>query len=108
VSLPFPRPAPLLTPPPAPPPSRVADEYWSNVSDTAKDFVRACLTIDPASRPTAEEALRHRWLASDEPHYVEDERGQMTNLLPQIQRGFDAKKTCTCAPSSRSCRAPVC
>ena len=71
------------------------EEYWANVSETAKDFVRECLTIDPTSRPTAEEALRHKWLASTEPHGVQDESGNMTNLLPQIQKGFDARKTCT-------------
>ena len=70
------------------------EEYWSNVSETAKDFVRTCLTADPAARPTADAALRHRWLASAEPHFVQDARGQMTNLLPQIQKAFDARKTC--------------
>ena len=41
-------------------------EYWANVSETAKDFVKECLTIDPTSRPTAAEALEHKvywWLA---------------------------------------------
>jgi calcium/calmodulin-dependent protein kinase I len=37
-------------------------EYWSNVSDTARAFVTECLTIDPATRPTAEEALAHKWV----------------------------------------------
>ena len=37
-------------------------EYWSNVSDTARSFVTECLTIDPASRPTAEQALAHKWV----------------------------------------------
>ena len=56
-----------------------------------------CLTIDPASRPTAAEALQHKWLASDEPHFVPDPdspSGRPTNLLPHIQRAFDARKTC--------------
>ena len=36
------------------------DEYWRNVSPTAKDFVKTCLTIDPAKRPTAAIALQHK------------------------------------------------
>lgn len=70
------------------------EEYWENVSETAKSFVRSCLTIDPTARPTAEEMLKHKWLADSEPHYVEDKEGKMTNLLPQIQKAFDARKTC--------------
>ena len=69
------------------------EEYWANVSATAKDFVRECLTIDPGSRPTAEEALRHRWLADAEPHGVQDASGNMANLLPQMKRAFDARRT---------------
>ncbi|KAI0089645.1 kinase-like domain-containing protein [Irpex rosettiformis] len=69
------------------------EEYWENVTDTAKDFVRTCLTIDPTKRPTAEEMLNHKWLADTQPHYVEDKEGNMTNLLPQIQKAFDARKT---------------
>ncbi|KZT00692.1 Pkinase-domain-containing protein [Laetiporus sulphureus 93-53] len=71
-------------------------EYWANVSETAKDFVSSCLTIDPGSRPTAEEALQHGWLASKEPHYVPDPEnpdGGMTDLLPHVKKHFDARKT---------------
>lgn len=35
-------------------------EYWANVSTTAKEFVTYCLTVDPARRPTAAEALQHK------------------------------------------------
>ena len=38
------------------------EEYWDNISDTARSFVTACLTVDPAKRPTAEEALAHKWV----------------------------------------------
>lgn len=69
------------------------EEYWMNVSQTARDFVRKCLTVDPAERPTSEEALEHRWLADDSPHFVENAQGNPTNLLPYIQKQFDAKKT---------------
>ena len=64
-----------------------------------------CLTIDPASRPTAAEALQHKWLASDEPHFVPDPdspSGRPTNLLPHIQRAFDARKTCAFSDPSVS------
>jgi len=70
-------------------------EYWSNVSDTARSFVTECLTIDPASRPTAKEALAHKWLASEEPHFVPDpdKQGRPTDLLPHVKKAFDGKKT---------------
>jgi calcium/calmodulin-dependent protein kinase I len=37
-----------------------AEEYWANVSDTARNFVSYCLTVDPNLRPTAQEALQHK------------------------------------------------
>jgi serine/threonine protein kinase len=40
-------------------------EYWANVSDVAKDFVSRCLTVDPAQRITAEQALAHPWLSQE-------------------------------------------
>jgi len=72
------------------------EEYWANVSDTAKSFVRACLTCDQHRRPTATEALQHPWLASTKPHFVADPAsatGQPADLLPQFQRAFNARKT---------------
>jgi len=61
-------------------------EYWSGVSDTAKEFVRACLTIDPSNRPTAAELLNHAWLR--EGHETKD-----VDLLPNVKSAFNAKKT---------------
>ncbi|EJF58471.1 Pkinase-domain-containing protein [Dichomitus squalens] len=43
------------------------ERYWSNVSDEAKDFVKTLLNPDPAKRPTAAEALQHKWLTSHQP-----------------------------------------
>lgn len=67
-------------------------EYWENVSDTAKEFIKCCLTINPVKRPTAQEMLAHKWLSSE--HYVTDSTGAATDLLPQVKKNFDAKKTC--------------
>lgn len=73
------------------------EQYWEGVSSTARDFVRTCLTIDPTSRPTAAEALTHPWLSSTTPHFVPGSTGGPTDLLPQIRKAFDAKKTCMCS-----------
>jgi serine/threonine protein kinase len=37
-----------------------AAEYWAHVSDTGRDFVKTCLTLDPTKRPTAAQALQHK------------------------------------------------
>lgn len=97
-------PHPPLTSPPRPlihasatsPAHLPTEEYWENVSETAKDFVRTCLTVDPTRRPTAAEALQHKWLADTQPHFVEDGEGRMADLLPGIVKAFDARKTCKC------------
>lgn len=36
--------------------------HWRGISDDAKDFVKRLLNKDPRQRPTAKEALKHRWL----------------------------------------------
>ena len=41
-------------------------DYWRGVSDTAKNFIAQCLTVDPNQRPTAHQALTHPWLKEDE------------------------------------------
>ncbi|PFH53484.1 hypothetical protein AMATHDRAFT_1144 [Amanita thiersii Skay4041] len=67
-------------------------EYWENVSDTAKDFVKECLTVNPAKRPTAAQVLKHKWLADEKPHFVADSQGAPTDLLPHVKKAFNAKK----------------
>ena len=37
---------------------------WSGVSNQAKDFIRALLTVDPNKRMTASQALFHPWILS--------------------------------------------
>jgi len=47
-------------------------ERWADVSETAKDFISACLTVKPAQRPTAADLLKHPWLADGEARFACD------------------------------------
>lgn len=42
------------------------ERYWKNVSDKAKNFIRALLNPDPIKRPTAAEASADPWLTTFE------------------------------------------
>lgn len=79
-------------------PHELVAEYWANVSETARDFVTSCLTLDASKRPTAIQCLEHKWLADiEKPHFVPDPEsasGAPIDLLPHIQKQFNAKKTC--------------
>lgn len=66
--------------------------YWENVSETAKQFVTTCLTLDPSERPTAKELLQHKWLASATPHFVPERDGNPVDLLPHVKKAADAKR----------------
>ncbi|KAH8833752.1 kinase-like domain-containing protein [Flagelloscypha sp. PMI_526] len=71
------------------------EEYWANVSDTAKEFITQCLTNDPTKRPTAGQMLQHKWLDTDQQHYVSDPQSPGDNpvdLLPHVKKAFNAKR----------------
>jgi calcium/calmodulin-dependent protein kinase I len=61
-------------------------EYWEDVSEKAKNFIRECLTVDPTLRLTAKQCLEHPWLSLEEP--VEKE----ADLLPTIRSNFNARR----------------
>jgi len=61
-------------------------EYWEDVSDKAKDFIKGCLTVDPAKRLTAKQALAHPWLSKEEPVKAE------ADLLPNVRSNFNARR----------------
>jgi calcium/calmodulin-dependent protein kinase I len=61
-------------------------EYWADVSDKAKDFVRGCLTVDQRTRLTAQQCLAHPWLSLD----VQMEQG--SDLLPNVRSNFNARR----------------
>lgn len=50
----------------------------------AKDFIRALLNINPSERPTAAEALKHRWIVGDVAKDVD--------LLEDFIDNFNARK----------------
>ncbi|KAK3941366.1 putative calcium calmodulin-dependent protein kinase [Diplogelasinospora grovesii] len=67
-------------------------EYWRGVSDSAKDFIRRCLTIDPNKRMTAHEALQHPFVAGW-PRNAAGEADKGQNLLPTVKKNFNARRT---------------
>lgn len=44
--------------------AQMRGEAWANVSDDCKAFVRRLLQVDPARRPSAEEALSCGWITT--------------------------------------------
>jgi len=61
-------------------------EYWEDVSERAKDFVRGCLTVDPKKRLTAKECVSHPWLSLEGPVQKE------ADLLPNVRSNFNARR----------------
>ena len=35
---------------------------WARISNSAKSFIKYCLTVDEDKRPNAEKALQHPWI----------------------------------------------
>ena len=68
-------------------------EYWRNVSDTARDFIKRCLTIDPRARMTAHQALQHPWIKPEDPTSPEKTTGEGQDLLPTVKKNFNARRT---------------
>jgi len=60
------------------------EDYWRDVSETARDFIRGCLTVDPNARMTCHKALEH-------PFLVEGHKGN--DLLPVVRKNFNARRT---------------
>lgn len=64
------------------------EEYWSSISDDAKDFIRCLLTLGPRKRLTASQALEHKWMTASDHVLVEQDLGvNLTNL-----KNFNAKR----------------
>lgn len=67
-------------------------DHWRGVSQTARDFIKRCLTIEPKGRMTAHEALQHPWM---NPPYDLNEAdfGSGQDLLPTVKKNFNARRT---------------
>ncbi|KAM0788630.1 hypothetical protein ACM66B_001749 [Microbotryomycetes sp. NB124-2] len=61
------------------------DKYWNNVHAEAKDFIKSLIRVEPSERPTAEQALRHKWLTDHEPSNEHD-------LGTGIRENWDSRK----------------
>ncbi|KAK9694552.1 Calcium/calmodulin-dependent protein kinase type I [Basidiobolus ranarum] len=66
-------------------------EYWNDISDNAKDFIRRLLVVDPEKRMTVKEALEHPWL-------VDIKHGEAgvtapLNISENIRNNFNARNT---------------
>ncbi|KAI8057627.1 CAMK/CAMK1 protein kinase [Syncephalis plumigaleata] len=61
--------------------------YWGNISDDAKNFVRALLSADPSARPTCEEALAHKWIV----RWTEPSAEEPIDLLTNVRANFNAR-----------------
>ncbi|KAJ3127290.1 Calcium/calmodulin-dependent protein kinase type 1 [Nowakowskiella sp. JEL0407] len=62
------------------------EEYWSEVSDSAKSFIKGLLTVDQTKRLTVHQALQHPWITKDAENKTSD-------LLPKVRANFNGKKT---------------
>lgn len=41
---------------------------WDHLTDEARSFIEGCLTVDPSTRLTPQQALEHPWLLMEEKH----------------------------------------
>src|SRR6201986_2759739 len=66
-------------------------EYWRGVSKTAREFIKACLTVNPNQRMTAHQALQHPWINPLHPNSPVDKAREGEDLLPVVKKNFNAR-----------------
>jgi serine/threonine protein kinase len=64
------------------------EEYWGSVSPDAKDMIKCLLTVQPAQRMTANQALQHKWMLQEDSILAAQDLG--TNLSEL--RKYNAKR----------------
>lgn len=60
-------------------------QYWSGISQYAKDFIESCLVVNPQKRLAAKQLLSHNWITTNSENYG------TADLAPQLRK-FNAKK----------------
>ncbi|KAL3482396.1 kinase-like domain-containing protein [Aspergillus californicus] len=66
-------------------------DYWRGVSVEARNFIKACLTVEPKDRLTAHQALQHPWVLP--PYDPSAPIGSGQDLLPTVKKNFNARRT---------------
>jgi len=61
------------------------DPYWTNISQSAKDFIKNLLVVDPEKRFSASQAVEHPWIKSN------DVSEHLSGAQEQLKK-FNAKK----------------
>jgi serine/threonine protein kinase len=64
------------------------EEYWSMVSEEAKDLIRKMLVVDPDARLTADQAMRHPWFMKGDHELVT----RSLEMTISTMRNFNAKR----------------
>jgi calcium-dependent protein kinase len=60
------------------------DKCWASISDKGKDFISKLLTYKPDLRPSAEQALKHPWIA--ELSHIKVDESLALNALTNLNR----------------------
>ncbi|KAG2191340.1 hypothetical protein INT46_011922 [Mucor plumbeus] len=78
------------------------EEYWSDISGSARNLIDKLLTFDPNTRITAEEALLHPWITGT----GSKEAGPRTstNLAPTIRKGYSSRGSFTAIALMNQCK----
>lgn len=68
------------------------EEYWGSVSPDAKDMIKCLLTVQPAQRMTANQALQHKWMLQEDSILAAQDLGTNLSELSKynVKRKFKA------------------
>ncbi|KAG9509790.1 Calcium/calmodulin-dependent protein kinase type 1, partial [Fragariocoptes setiger] len=62
--------------------------YWDNISDSAKDFIRHLICVDPVKRYTCKQALDHPWISGN----AASDKDIYHSVSEQLKKNFAKSK----------------